>query len=148
MSAALGTPAPGRAEPDPAVPDLDERYGRTPDRARSNRRLGWIAGGAFVAVLGAWVVWAGLDAVEGGIDTLDVGHSVIDETAVSVTWQITMDPGAAATCAIEAQNELHGIVGWEIVEIPASDQRIRKFTEVVNTVEPPVTGLIYRCWPA
>lgn len=138
MSTALGAPA----------PDLDERYGRSASTLKRNRRLGWIAAAAFLIVVAAWVVWGGLDAIRGGIDTLDVGHRVIDETSVSVTWQLTMNPGDAATCAIEAQNELHGIVGWEIIEIPASEQRIRKFTETVNTVEPAVTGLIYRCWPA
>lgn len=138
MSTAYTEPAAG----------LDARYGRTPRRRRTNRRIAWSASIVFAAVVVAWVFWAGLESISGGIDTLDVGFNLIDDTSVSVTWQLTMEPGSSATCAVQAQNDLRAIVGWEIVDIPPSDQRIRKFTETVNTVEPAVTGLIYRCWAA
>ena len=128
--------------------DLDARYGRTPMRRKWNRRGIWVAAAAFVAVFGAWVVWGGFSGTADEIDTVDVGHLVLDDASVRVEFQVTLDPGDAAHCALEAQNEAHGIVGWKIVDIPASDIRTRSFTEVVRATEQPVTGLIYRCWPA
>ena len=128
--------------------DLDERYGRTPQRRRWNRRGVWAAAAAFAVVLTAWVIWAGVDQTTTSVDILDTGYKVVDERSVRVTWQITTTPGESAKCALQAQNESHAIVGWKLVDIAASDQRTRAFTEVVKTTELAVTGLIYRCWLA
>lgn len=125
---------------------LDARYGRTPQRRRSTRRFAWIAASGFAVVLVAWVVWGGLDSLRTDVDVFDTGHLVIDERAVSVTWQVTMDPGTAARCAVEAQNEAHAIVGWKVVDVPASPLRTRSITQEVATSELAVTGLINRCW--
>ncbi|MFP7761037.1 DUF4307 domain-containing protein [Marisediminicola sp. LYQ134] len=136
----------GPAAPVAPAPGIAERYGRTPDRARRRRVFGWSAAIAFVAVLVAWVWWGGLSGTTSQLQTFDTGHSVIDETAVSVTWQLTVTPGEAVSCALQAQNEAHGIVGFKIVDLPPSELRTRSITEVVATTELPVTGLIYSCW--
>ncbi|MEY2848217.1 MAG: hypothetical protein RI885_882 [Actinomycetota bacterium] len=107
--------------------------------------MAWVAASGVLIVVAAWVVWAGLDGLRTGVDVFDTGHSVVDERTVSVTWQVTMDPGTTARCAVEAQNEDHAIVGWKVVEIPASDLRTRSITERVTTTELAVTGLIHRC---
>ena len=128
------------------APSIDERYGRTPARTRRTR---WLVAGlaAFiVATFALWVVWTGLNNGQGNIDVQDIGHKVIDDSSVSVTWALSVPTGTVVSCAIQAQNESHGIVGWKIVDLAASDRFTRQFTETVRTSQLAVTGLIYRCW--
>jgi hypothetical protein len=133
--------------PDTRLPAaLDERYGRTPGRLRATRRGAWIAAAAFVVVFAAWVVWGGLDGTASKIEAVDTGFTVIDDHGISVSWQTTLTPGTSASCAVEARNEQHAIVGWEVVDLPASERLTRSFTEELATTELAVTGLIYRCW--
>jgi hypothetical protein len=125
---------------------LDARYGRTPSRHRRQR---WLAIGGAIAVaivIGAWVIWAGLDQARGGLDSQDIGHSVLNDRTVSVNYQVSMPPGSTASCALEVENEAHAIVGWRIVDIPASTTTTNAFSTVVRSSELGVTGLIYRCW--
>ena len=131
---------------DSAPSELDARYGRTPRRMRWNRRGTYVVAGAFVAIFAAWVVWGGLDGTTASVDAVDTAHSVIDEHSVSVTAQVSIPAGTTASCAMQAQNEAHGIVGWKIVDLSASESRTRSVTTVVKTSELAVTGLIYRCW--
>jgi hypothetical protein len=125
---------------------IDQRYGRTPGRARRERLILIVAGILFGLVIGAWVIWAGLDSVSGGLDTRDLGHKVNDEFSVNVQYEVTVPQGTEVSCALQAQNDKHAIVGWKIVDLPASDSYTRRFTEEVRTSELAVTGLIYRCW--
>ena len=130
-------------------PDLDARYGRTPGRRRAGRLLGWGTGVGIVAVFAAWLVWGGaLTGASASFEATDLGFALDGDRAITVQWQFTVQPGTAASCAIEAQNEIHGVVGWKVVELPASQERTRRFTETVLTTEQAVTGLIYRCWLA
>ncbi|WP_394552642.1 DUF4307 domain-containing protein [Agromyces sp. MMS24-JH15] len=126
---------------------LDARYGRTP-RNRGRDRLVLVLGAIAVAiVLVAWVVWAGLDGSKPQIEATDLGHVVLDdERAVEVTWQLSVPAGNATACAVQALNEDHTIVGWKVVEIPASDQPLRTFTERIRTAQAANTGLISTCW--
>ncbi len=126
--------------------DLDARYGRT---ARSGRRTRWIAIGAgvlFVVVFGAWLWWGGLLEAPAQFEARDVGHEILSSSEVTVTWEFTVEPGTPAACAVQALDGTFGIVGWLVVDLPASDQLTRSFTESVRTAEQAVTGLIYRCW--
>ena len=125
---------------------LDLRYGRTPTDRTKSRRFAWAAAGSFVAVFAAWVVWGGLDGSGDSIQIVDIGFTGITNTEITVSWQLTVAPGTATTCALEAQNSAHGIVGWRIVDLDQSELRTRAFTETVTTTERAVTGLIYRCW--
>ena len=127
---------------------LDERYGRTPASSRTRRVIGVAVAAAFALVLGAWVVWAALDGESASLEFRDVAHEIIDESTVSVTWQLTAEPGTDVSCVVKAMNEGFSDVGWKVVQLPASDQRTRVFTEQVRTTELAVTGLIYRCWLA
>ena len=138
--------ATGDAPATAASTALDARYGRSTGKRRRDR---WIAisVAAFVAVVvGAWVIWAGLDLSSGGLDSTDIGHKILNDRSVQVSYQVSMPPGSTASCALEVENEAHAIVAWKIVDIPASTTTTRAFTDVVRSSELGVTGLIYRCW--
>ena len=127
---------------------IDDRYGRTPRRRTRERRIAWTVGGAFALVFVAWVVWAGLDAAGPGIDVRDTAHVVVDERTVNVTFELSVGEGTTTHCAVQALNDTFAVVGWKVIEVPASEQRTRTFTESVTTIEKASTGLIYRCWLA
>jgi hypothetical protein len=133
------------AAPNPEA-DLDARYGRTPGGARRRTRLLWIAAAAFAVVIVAWVVWGSGIAESSKVDAVDAGHLIVDDTLVQVRYELSLDPGETASCAAQALNSTFSIVGWNIVDIPASEQRTRTLGVDVRTTERSVTGLIYRCW--
>ncbi|WP_307786129.1 DUF4307 domain-containing protein [Rathayibacter sp. SD072] len=125
---------------------LASRYGRTPRTRRGNRWLFGAVALAFVAVFAAWVVWAGLDSGRDGVDVQDTAHQVVDDRTVTVSFDLTAPVGTEVACAVQALNEQSAVVGWLVVEYPASDDRFRSFTETVRTTELANTGLISSCW--
>lgn len=125
---------------------LDARYGRTPGTKRRDRLILIVGAVLVVIVVVAWVIWAGLDNGQGTLDTQDIAHSVTGNETVSITWQVSVGTGTAVSCALEAQNDLHAIVGWKIVDLAASPTFTTQYTEVIRTSQRAVTGLIYRCW--
>jgi hypothetical protein len=122
---------------------LDERYGRTVSPRRR-----WTVGIAVVIV----VVVVGLFAwmtVSSTVDDVDVdttGFTVDDARSVTLSFQITAPAGRSVACALEAQDEEHGVVGWKIVEYEASDLRTRAFRETIPTTAEATTGLVNDCW--
>jgi hypothetical protein len=126
--------------------DLAIRYGRTRANTRRTRLIALVTAAVFAVVLVGWVVWAGLDNSGAQLEAKDTGHTVIDEHSVSIDFLLTVPPGSTASCALQAQSAKFAIVGWKVVEIPASDKATRGITEVIRTTEQAVTGLIYRCW--
>lgn len=125
---------------------LNERYGRTARSAKTNRTLGVLAGIGFAAVLGAWLWWGGVLETPSQLQYRDVAHTIVDDTEVSVTYEITAAPGTEVSCAVHALNASYGIVGWRIVDIPAGERWTRVFDTTLRTSEPAVTGLLYECW--
>ena len=125
---------------------LDERYGRTARSAKTNRTLGVLAGIGFAVVLGAWLWWGGVLETPSQLQYRDVAHTIVDDTEVSVTYEITAAPGTEVSCAVHALNASYGIVGWRIVVIPAGERWTRVFDTTLRTSEPAVTGLLYECW--
>jgi hypothetical protein len=126
---------------------LDARYGRTrPNRTRDRFLL--IAGAVAVAiVLVAWVVWAGLDGSKPSVEATDTGHVLMnDERAVEVSWTLSVPPGNETACIVQALDDDFTVVGWKVVEIPASDRHLREFTETVRVAQEANTGLISQCW--
>lgn len=106
-----------------------------------------IGGGiGVVGVLAAWVVWGGLSGTNAQLETRELGYRDVTATSITVRWEVSVDPGSEVSCALQALNESFGIVGWKIVDLPASSERTRVFEESLRTAEQPVTGLPYRCW--
>jgi hypothetical protein len=128
--------------------ELDERYGRTRGSKSRNRAIAIIVGAIVAVVVVAWVIWVGLFSPAADLNVEDTGHVIVDETTVDVRFQLTVEPGTATRCAVNAMNEGFSIVGWKIIDVPASDERLRALVARVHTTELGVTGLIYRCWLA
>ena len=126
--------------------DLDARYGRTRSASRRTRVVIIASALAFAVVFAAWLLWAGVLGAPAQFQAEDTAHSIVDDSTVDVTWQFTVEPGTDARCAVQALNSTFAIVGWKVVDVPASAVRPRDLTERLLTTEPAVTGLIYRCW--
>jgi hypothetical protein len=125
---------------------MRERYGQTPRAYRTNKRLGIFGGVGFAIVLVAWLWWAGLAQPTAQFETRDLGWERVDDRSISVRFEVSVTPGTAMSCAVQALNAQYGIVGWVIVNLPESEARTRVFNQVVRTSETAVTGLLYRCW--
>jgi hypothetical protein len=122
---------------------LDDRYGR---RRTPRRRWAIAALVAVGAVIVGSLAWT---TVVGALDSVDVdttGFEVVDEHSVTLAFQVTAPAGRSIACALEAQDEEHGVVGWRIVEIAASDRHSRGFHETVPTTAPATTGFVNTCW--
>ena len=125
---------------------LDERYGRRTSRGRT--RAGWIV---VAAVAVAATVSLGWTTVASSMATVDVdatAYSVVDEHTVTVTFQVVAPSDGIVACALEAQDEEHGVVGWRVVEMPLERGRIQVFTETIPTTAQATTGLVNACWVA
>jgi hypothetical protein len=125
---------------------IDARYGRSPARRRRTRLIAIAAGAGVLAVVIAWVVWAGLFGPGASLGSRDLGYSLVGDDAIEVRYEVTSDAGASVSCALQALNSTFAIVGWKVVAIQPSEQGTRQFRETLRTSEPAVTGLIYRCW--
>jgi hypothetical protein len=125
---------------------LAERYGRTKQRKRRTLILAIAFGAAIVVVFGAWAIWVGLFQPTASIDFEDVGNVAVAPDQIQVRWQISVDPGKEATCAIQALDQNFGIVGWKIVKVHATSLRTQVVSTVVRTAQPAVSGSTYQCW--
>jgi hypothetical protein len=132
---------------EPETDALAARYGRT-RRRRTRDRLLLVGGAVAVAiVVVVWVIWAGLDGSTPSVEVNDTGHRLMnDERLVEVSWNLSVPPGNDTACIVQALNEDFTVVGWKVVEIPASTHHIRSFTETVRVAQPANTGLISHCW--
>ena len=130
--------------PGPITQDmLDERYGR----GRSPGRRWAIIVGATVAIVAVGLFgWMTFVNAASAVDADTTGFEVIDEHSVALSFQISAPLGRSVACAIEAQDEEHGVVGWRIVEYPGSDLHSRALREVIPTTAEATTGLVNSCW--
>ncbi|MFT4123886.1 MAG: DUF4307 domain-containing protein [Microbacteriaceae bacterium] len=128
--------------------DLDARYGRSPRARRRTRVVGVVVGALVAATVVAWVCWAGVlsPAADIGVDA--IGYHVDSDSLTTVSYQVTIEGGGAAGCAVQAEDSSGATVGWRVVAVPAGDTVTRQFSTEVRTVRRAVTGLIYSCWRA
>lgn len=130
----------------PSSPRLDARYGRSPNRRRRRGVIAIVTAASFVVVFAAWVVFAAFDGTGSKLETSDLGYVVTDARDIDVRYSVSVEPGTAVSCAVQAQNTTFAIVGWKVVHLPAATQRSTTYTTSLKTSERAVTGLIYRCW--
>lgn len=125
---------------------LASRYGATPQSRTRQRMLAYTGAAGVTAVLLAWLAWAGLAQPTAQFETRDLGYELVSDREVVVKFELSAPPGTELACAVQALNASYGIVGWQVLGIPASDERTRVFNQPVRTSEQAVTGLLYECW--
>lgn len=138
--------SPSAAKSSSGLTDLSARYGSREATGKRDKILLVVAALVLLACFVVWLVFFGPFAAKAGLSWDDTGNAKVDDRTAEISWTLTVEPGTETSCALQVQNEAHAIVGWKIIDIPASQERTRSFTEQVRTVQPGVTGLIYRCW--
>ena len=134
---------PARADP---ASRLDSRYGRRPGRTRRSRLIALVAGAVVAVVVAAWVVLVAFDGDSAELEVSHYGFTVAGDDSVDVQYTVSVAPGTAVDCAVQAQNQKFSIVGWKVVHLPASSTHSTTYTTSLATSERAVTGLIYECW--
>ncbi|WP_449407846.1 DUF4307 domain-containing protein [Microbacterium maritypicum] len=122
---------------------LDDRYGRT-----RRRRGPWIVLIAIGVLLVGAFGWMTVTSQMNSVDSDDLGFELVDEHSVDVRFQVTGASGRDVVCVVEALDEEFGVVGWKVVEIPASDSHSQALSATVPTVSEATTGLVNSCWVA
>ncbi len=140
-----GIDAPAGATAGPSTSRLlDERYGR--GRKRSiDKRFGWIAAGALVLAGVAVLLFGGWQQGS-DLEFKDLDYAVVDERTVRVDVQVTGPADATLVCAVEALSESYATVGYKLVELPAGDERTRRFATTIVTTSKATTGTVRECW--
>jgi hypothetical protein len=122
---------------------LDDRYGRT----RSRGRIAWwiVLGGLAVALL-TYVGWSTVAQSMNSVDYDTTGFTFTDDRSITVDFQVTTHPDTGFVCALEAQDEDHGIVGWRVIEYPGAPTRAQRLSESIPTTASATTGFVTSCW--
>jgi hypothetical protein len=123
---------------------LDDRYGRT--RSPRRRIVQWSIVGVVAVGLTVALGWVTVSNTLGSVSTTDTGFTVADAEHVTISFQISAPVGQPVACALEAQDEDHGTVGWRVVEYPASPDHTQAFSEEIPTVALATTGFVNSCW--
>lgn len=122
-----------------------ERYGD--DRPAWHRTLARVLTATLAVVGVAFVVWVALGG-QAPVRTTDVGFDLDHAPGeVTVDFEVTMDPGTAATCTLRALNAQYGVVGVADVAVDASTSRTRRVTGTVLVSEPAVSAGVQGCVP-
>lgn len=120
---------------------LDDRYGRG-----RRGRWGWVVLGVVVVAVVGYLGWTTFAQAAASVDVDTTGYHIADAHSITVDFQVTLQPGAAVTCVVEAQDTEHGVVGWRVIEYPADAAHTRAFRESIPTVAEATTGLATSCW--
>lgn len=123
---------------------LAERYGRTRPPAADRRLV--ILAAAVTALLGLVVVgWWAIGQANIPVRTQDVGFSIIDATAIDVTFDVTKDPASHVTCRVRALSPSFAEVGVRDVPIGPAAEATLRVTVRVATTERATTGMVQHC---
>ena len=130
MSSAPARPPAGRYGPEPT------------SRTRLAARLGLAA---LVLAALAVLTWVGIGTLRDPVQWRDVGYHVRGATSIDVTFDVTKDPAATATCRVEALSASYVQVGVTDVEVAPGTTSTQRVTVTIPTAETAVTGTVRSC---
>lgn len=119
------------------------RYGRTPTRGR--RRAARAALVALAVAGVALVAWIGLDQARTPVRWDEVGFRVDGPTSTELTFDVTKDPGATASCRVQALSDSYAEVGVQTVEVGPAGTATQRVTATIPTAELAVSAVVVSC---
>ncbi|WP_285727416.1 DUF4307 domain-containing protein [Psychromicrobium xiongbiense] len=124
---------------------IANRYGAT--RTRLTPRNRWILLGIAAVLALSFVAWLALGRGPGA-DVKVVSFNVTDATQTRVDFQVTKDAASTAKCEVQALDQGHGIVGWQIITVPPSTtgQSMTSLSALVATDSLAVSVNVDTCW--
>ena len=128
---------------------LADRYGRRVDGRGGARIERWslLAGAVLLVVVAVFWLTTQLQlGASGTIQAKTVAFEVVDASTVTVDGMLSVQQGTAVQCAFEATNEQHLVVGWLVIDVPASEQPIQSIAGTVRTTQPASGGVVKGCW--
>jgi Domain of unknown function (DUF4307) len=90
-------------------------------------------------------VWAGLGQASADVRWTDLGFRIVDDSRVTVTYDVGKDPAATAVCSLQALDRTKSTVGIARVTIGPASQRVTRRTDEVRTSALAVTGVVQEC---
>ena len=127
-----------------SVPTIDQRYGRKLS-PRGRRRALIILVTAIGVLTIAWFVWANPIGVGPQAVARDTGFRLTDDR-ITVTFDLSITPGATGACAVQALDKSFAVVGWKVVTYGAVSEETRSEEVTLRVTSPAVTGLVSSCW--
>jgi hypothetical protein len=127
-----------------SLPTIDQRYGRKTS-PRGRRRALVILITAIGVLTVAWFVWANPIDVGPQAVARDTGF-VLDDEQVTVMFDVSITPGYAGACAVQALDKSFAVVGWKVVTFASVSELTRSEEVTMRVTSPAVTGLVSSCW--
>jgi len=125
------------------IPDpLATRYGKSPKSAKRNRLTIIILAISLTSLFAVWAIYANNTSLAPTITT--TAYEVIDDTHVSISYEITDQGEAGGICVLKALREDFGIVGYKEITIPKNVPTLSG-KAILLTTEPAVTGVADSC---
>lgn len=121
------------------------RYGPEPTAATRRLRRWGLA--ALVVVTMLVLGWVGSGVLRDPVQWKTIGFRVDGAASTQVTFDVTTDPGVGATCRVQALSSSYAQVGVLDVEVPPADDRTRRVTVTVSTVQEAVSATVDACSP-
>lgn len=120
---------------------LATRYGqRTQLTTRSKKFLATLG----VAAITAVAIYFGL-ANYTGLEYREISFSVVDESSVELTFDLTKPKESIAVCSLQALNEQFGVVGYKEIEVSEQQTQTVRLSVSINTIELATTALVDDC---
>lgn len=101
-----------------------------------------------VATIAFWGLTQWQQGASATVSTSVVNFRIPDDGTIEADVRYTVYPGTAMSCALEATNDMHLVVGWTVVDLPPSDTSTRIVTSEVRTTQRAATIVVKSCWVA
>lgn len=91
------------------------------------------------------VILVGLRVADQPVRADTISYEHLDDSRISVTFQVTARPGTAVSCTVQAMDATRAQVGFTEVEVPPRDTAQSLTTVEIATQGPAVSAQVVDC---
>jgi len=122
-----------------------KHYAEKTQHAGSSKRYLILIGvlSAIGIVIAAWFTFANPQSF---VKSQVISFEQVNNHQLRLHFQVSLPKEESAVCGIEALSSHKAVVGYREIEVEPSTRYERVFDELIETIEPAVTGLISYCF--